>query len=349
MRSDHGGAFGARIDASVNCNPLGPPRSLDPVFARVRDLAARYPDLDARRARHAWATALGVPLERLLVGNGASELIAVVTRALSPARVVLFEPCYSEYAAAADAAGAPVAALRLERTADAWLTPLAALAPRPGDLVVLGHPNNPTAHLLDPTALRAVAAAHPESWFLVDESFLPFHPAHDDLTLLRDRPANLAVVRSLTKIFCVPGLRLGLLVADEALVAASQRLRDPWAVNAIAADAAVVLASEETAAALPGSYLDRTRSWLAAETPRALESLRAAGLAAWRADAPYVLAELPEPLRVADLAASLSPLGIAVRDASTFVGLTPRTLRVGLRFDDETDEIVAAIADFLAT
>jgi len=349
MRSDHGGAFSARIDASVNCNPFGPPRSLDPVFARVRELAARYPELDAHRAREAWATALRVPLDRLLVGNGASELIAVVTRALSPARVVLFEPCYSEYAAAADAAGVPVSTLGLEFTPDIWRTPLAALEPRPGDLVVLGHPNNPTAHLLDPAALRALAVAHPASWFLVDESFLPFHSAHDDLTLLRDRPANLAVVRSLTKIFCVPGLRLGLLVADEALVGASQRIRDPWAVNALAAEAAVVLASEETATALPGSYLDRTRSWLSAAAPRAIESLRAAGLAAWHADAPYVLAELPAPLRVTDLAASLAKRGIAVRDASTFVGLTPRTLRVGLRFDDEMDEVIASIADFLAT
>lgn len=337
MRYDHGGAPATEIDASVNVNPFGPPAALDAVFARARDLAMRYPEIDATRARAAWAERLGVSGERLLVGNGASELISLAMRALQPARVVVFEPCYSEYVSAAESVGAQVVRLRFTLDGDTWSTPLGDYRPLEGDLLVLGQPNNPTGHLTSPDAIAQLARAGAR--VLLDESFLPFLVNADALSLAaRDTPGIL-VVTSLTKIFCVPGLRLGLIVGDEPTIARMQALRDPWSVNGLAAEAAAILAHET-------EYLARTRTWLAEERPR-MASLLAAdvpGIRVCDGDAPYLLAELPEPASATGLRDGLAARGIGVRDASTFTGLGPRWLRVGVRTPAENTRVVAEIA-----
>lgn len=347
MKRDHGGATEARIDASVNVNPLGPPESLDAVFAQARELASRYPQIDAASAREAWASRLGVPFECVLVGNGASELISLAVRAIEPRRVIVFDPCYSEYATAARAAGSAVTHVPLRLDDDEWVTPVgeclaSGVDGEPlggGDLVVVGQPNNPSGHLTSVEALLALArtGAH----VLTDESFLALaeqpEPARSH-SVVPYVGARVSVVASLTKTFCVPGLRLGYLVADEALVTRISELRDPWSVNGIAAQAAVVLASD-------GDYLDRSRAQLAAERARVAAAVAGLGMRVTAGVAPWVLAQLPEPLTAPQVRAALLARGVAVRDASTFRGLGEGWIRVGVRGAADNDALLAALRD----
>lgn len=350
MRRDHGGAPDVRVDASVNVNPLGPPEALDTVFARARELASRYPEIDAARARQAWADRLDVPPACTLVGNGASELISLAIRAIEPRRVIVLDPCYSEYASAARSAGADVASVPLRCHARSWSTPLAELlSPRGvlraaplglGDLVVVGQPNNPTGHITPVADLLAIAerGAH----VLCDESFLALasgHVAAPD-TLVAHVSDRISVVASLTKTYCVPGLRLGVLVASEALTETIGGLRDPWSVNGIAAEAAIVLAGED-------AYLERSRSLLHAECERLSAALEMLGLRVHAGVAPWVLAELPDTHIAADVCAQLRDLGVAVRDASTFPVLSEHFVRVGVRSPSENDSVLAALAQVL--
>ncbi|MHB8761941.1 MAG: aminotransferase class I/II-fold pyridoxal phosphate-dependent enzyme [Coriobacteriia bacterium] len=164
MRFDHGGSPSSAIDASVNVNPLGAPVSLDSVFARARGLAQRYPEPDAGSARRAWAQRLGVPVERLLIGNGASELISLAVRALAPRRVIVFDPCYSEYEAAAAAAGCTVEHMALQRENGSWRTPRYLPATCKDDLVVVAQPNNPTGHFTPRDHLLSMAAGPGCPW-----------------------------------------------------------------------------------------------------------------------------------------------------------------------------------------
>lgn len=343
MRRDHGGDPRARIDASVNVNPMGPPRSLDAVFRRARELAARYPEVDALSAREAWADRLGVSVESLLVGNGASELISLTVRAVAPRRVIVFDPCYSEYVAAARAAGVPSVSVPLVLSRDEWKTPCDELLAWEGgeklcegDLVIVGQPNNPTGHFVEPESLLAFAArgAH----VLVDESFLALssEPAHSLLSHVGDR---ISVVASLTKTFCVPGLRLGLLAAAQPLVARISRMRDPWSVNGIAAEAAVELAAQD-------EYLARSRALLCTERARMSAAVAALpGVRVTQGVAPWVLAELPAQRTAARLCADLLARGIAVRDASTFPGLSARWIRTGIRSPAENGAIISALME----
>ncbi|MHB9149359.1 MAG: pyridoxal phosphate-dependent aminotransferase [Thermoleophilia bacterium] len=360
MKRDHGGTPEALIDAGVNVNPLGPPESLDAVFARARELAGRYPEIDAISAREAWAGRLGVPCGQLLVGNGASELISLAIRAIAPRRVIIFDPCYSEYASAALAAGIELAHVPLDLAGDTWRTPLDALliegvagqALGAGDLVVVGQPNNPTGHLTEIGSLLALvdSGAH----VLTDESFLalveglsssppsPSSPGPTAHTLVPHVGGLVSVVTSLTKTYCVPGLRLGLLVGDETLVARISDLRDPWSVNGIAAQAAVTLAGD-------GDYLDRSRAQLASERARvALAVAALSGMRLTEGAAPWILAELLGPHTTSEVRARLLARGIAVRDASTFSGLGERWIRIGVRAPAENDAILTALGEILS-
>jgi threonine-phosphate decarboxylase len=337
VKYDHGGSPNASIDASVNVNPFGPPACLDIVFSRARELAMRYPEIDAASARREWATRLGIPTEHLLVGNGASELISLAMRALRPKRVVIFEPCYSEYASAAETIGADVVRLDFRLEGSAWSTPAVDYESREGDLLVLGQPNNPTGHLTSPDMIADLARAGVR--ILLDESFLPFLVDADDLSMSAGELPGVLVVTSLTKMFCVPGLRLGILVGDAETVERMSRLRDPWSVNALAAEAAEALARES-------EYLIRTRAWLAgaraelANTLAEIPSIRVC-----EGVAPYILVELPEPVCAAELRDVLAARGIGVRDASTFIGLGPHWLRVGVRSPAENALVAAAIVE----
>ncbi len=352
MKRDHGGEPLARIDASVNLNPLGPPASLDAVFARSRELASRYPEIDATSAREAWARRLGIPVGQLLVGNGASELISLVVRAIGPRRVIVFDPCYSEYTVAARAARAHLAHVPLRLHGESWRTPVGGLlsgriedlAVGDGDLVVVGQPNNPTGHLTAVESLTELArsGAH----VLADESFLALAESHSGVastsshSLVPLLGRRISVVASLTKSYCVPGLRLGYLAADESLVDRIGEIRDPWSVNGIAAEAAVALASED-------GYLERARVLLDSERVRMESALASLGLRITDGVAPWVLAELPEPLGAGDLSSNLLTRGIAIRDASSFPGLSGRWVRIGVRTPAENDGIIVALRDVL--
>lgn len=349
MKRDHGGAPEARIDASVNVNPLGPPESLDAVFAQARELASRYPQIDAASARGAWAGRLGVPFERVLVGNGASELISLMVRAIAPRRVIVFDPCYSEYAAAARAAGIAVTHVPLRLNDNEWVTPLDeclvsgvdGVPLGDSDLVVVGQPNNPSGHLtpIEPLLAAARTGAH----VLTDESFLALAEQPETASahsLVPHVGERVSVVASLTKTFCVPGLRLGYLVADEALVTRISELRDPWSVNGIAAQAAVALAEDD-------DYLDRSRAQLAAERARVSAAVAGLGVRVTEGVAPWVLVRVPGSLTAGGVRTALLARGVAVRDASTFPGLGEGWIRMGVRGTDDNDALLAAVRDVI--
>ena len=336
MRRDHGGQHAVAIDASVNVNPLGPPEALDAVFARARKLASRYPELDASRARDAWASRLRVDRETLLVGNGASELISVAMRAIAPERVIVFDPSYSEYEAAARATGVPVLHVPLELDGDRWRAPDELSQPSSGDLVVFGRPNNPTGDLgpaadaLDDLMARGVHV-------LADESFLALSDYGEIASLVPHVSERLTVVASLTKTYCVPGLRLGILVGDRRLVERISELRDPWSVNAIAAEAAIMLAKQD-------AYLARSRELVVAERGRLARTIGAIpGVRVTQGAAPFFLVELPASTTAATICAGMRERHIAVRDASTFPGLSDRWIRIGVRTPPENDRLISAL------
>jgi threonine-phosphate decarboxylase len=331
---------GILLDFSVSLNPAGrygspPPLRPSAVFDALLQVGwdmGRYPDPDCRAltARLAWLH--GVEPAQVVVGNGANDLIYAAARALAPPQAAVVEPTYTEYLRASLLAGATVAH---------WLSEGEDFRPGPFDpgranLVWLCNPNNPTGQLWPPGALADWIASLPGTVFVVDEAYLPFRADEAEHTLIPAvrRLANLVVLRSFTKVYALPGLRLGYAVSSPAL---AERLRAqvvPWSVNAVAQAVGAAALEDE-------AFLARTRAWL-----RETLGPFTAGLAGCStclrplpSQANFVLVRLAE-VASGWLARRLAERGIAVRDASNFVGLDDRYVRLSLRGPEDNQRLL---------
>lgn len=207
-----------------------------------------------------------------------------------------------------------------------------------GDLLILCNPHNPTGRLLSPAeVLRLVDGT--EATVVVDEAFIDLTDPGEAASVLPwvgQRP-NLVVLRSLTKFYAMPGLRVGYAVAQAEWVAALDRTRDPWSVGSLAQAAA--LAAFEDAA-----YAARTRSWIHQERPFLAEALASLpGYAVAPPAANFILVRCPGPTWA--LQERLGPRGILVRDCRSFAGLTDRHMRLAVRSRAENLRLLEALAE----
>jgi histidinol-phosphate/aromatic aminotransferase/cobyric acid decarboxylase-like protein len=323
-------------DLSANLNPYGP---CEPVlWAAQRAELTRYPDPDARRARAAWARLLDVPMSRLAVGPGAAELLWSAVRALvAPGdRVVIAEPTFSEARLACAASGGRVER-RFARAEDGYRIELAELLEhaRGARLVYLCSPNNPTGQTFGGDELEVFARELAPTLLVLDQSFLSLSERAQELA--RPLPDNVISVRSLTKDFALPGLRLGLLSARPELVRSIEAARPTWSTSAPA------LAAIEAAAGQL-EFVAASYARLRAERQRLRERLRQLGLTALPSDSVFLL--VPAPGGAPQTRAGLLRQGVLVRDGSSF-GL-PEHVRVAVRTARESERLLGAWGELLA-
>ena len=177
----HGGEIydtqAVQYDFSVNINPLGLPDTVRGALVGALDSLTQYPDQECRALRQALAQYTGVPADRILCGNGASELIEAAVRALHPGNILLTAPSFSGYRHAAEGAGVEIRYHMLRREEDFALTDryLEDLTPDT-DMAILCSPANPVGNLVEPDLLTRIVETceEREIWLMVDECFLGF-------------------------------------------------------------------------------------------------------------------------------------------------------------------------------
>jgi len=334
----------AFLDFSSNMNPYGPPAAVRAALLAFADRIAGYPDPAARRLISRLARRHGVAEESILAGNGAAELIDLAVRAVRPALTALAMPCFSEYGDAVRKIGGSVAALRLSPDNAFRLTAEAAESvPGKPDAWLIGSPNNPTGMTVEPEVVEALLDSG--AFVVLDEAFLDFLPdeANRSFTRRASASAKLVVIRSMTKFYAVPGIRLGYAVGHPDTIAAMRRLQVPWSVNALAQEIGVAVLDDEP-------YARRTIDWLGRERPRFAERLASLGLRVYPGEANYILFAIPERYRMnaAALQAALGRRGILIRDASRFEGLDERYCRTAVKLPGQNDRLLEALAEVLA-
>jgi threonine-phosphate decarboxylase len=350
-RFRHGGASidpGSVLDFSASVNPLGPPPTVMAALrgalagsGREGSLIASYPDPDCTALRNRLAGRHGVMPAQVVIGNGSGELIQAIPLACPPRRVAVAEPVYTEYLRASSLAGAEVAHWLAEGAA----FDLEPFDPEGADLVWLCNPNNPTGRLWPRGVLRPWVEAHPRTLFVLDESFLAFRPDETEHSLIAHvaRLPNLVVIRSLTKVYTLAGLRLGYAVSAPELAECLRARLVPWSVNALAQLAGLTALEDRT-------FLGETHAWFRSETRYMADALR--GLA--RAfdlvpsKANFMLLRL-RGTSSAWLSETLRARGFLVRDASNFVGLDGRYVRIGLRTPEQNRLLLGQLQECLMT
>jgi len=344
-----GGAPGLAVDAGacaagVHGDRLVPEGALDfavnvhsPMPAHVRealdralDRAASYPDAAAGRA--AAATRHRRPAGEALVTAGATDAFHLLARVVRARLACVVHPGFSEPEAALRAAGVPVAHA-VRRATDGWRLDPSAVDER-ADVVVVGNPNNPTGTLDDPE--RVAGLCRPGRVTVVDEAFMDFVEDEWSLAGRRDLP-GLVVVRSVTKLWGLAGVRAGYLLGPPGLVARCAAARPPWATSSLALAAVEVCAADE-----------RHRRQVAREVAAAREALAAGlrtlpGVTVHAGAANFLLLGVPDGPAVR---ARLLDRGIAVRPP-TFPGLDPDHLRVAVRDQERNALLLKTLEEVL--
>ena len=324
------------LDFSQNINPLGAPAgALEAAQRALYEEAGRYPDLDYPELRRALAAYLGVPPGKIVPTNGGAEALFLATRApRTGGKALILEPTFSEYAAAARAAGLEPVRRVARRREDGFRLDLAALEDLEGvALVFLCNPNNPTGDALSLEEVLDVAdrVLARNAVLVVDEAFADFAPG---TSVAAEVGEGLYVARSFTKFFAVPGLRLGCLVcADPGRI---REFQPSWPVNVVAAAAGAAAARDREFADASIANISRLREEL-------FEALAAApGPTPFPGAANFLLVHGP-----AGLAERLARRGVLVRGCEPFPGLGPEYFRVAVRGAAENERLVAEIREEL--
>ena len=327
---------GELLDFSQNINPLGAPtEALEAARRALYEESGHYPDLDYTDLREALAGYLGVSARKIVVANGGAEALFLAARAAGPGgKALVLEPTFSEYAAAARAAGLETVRRVARRPEGGFPWDPSVLEDLDGiSVVFLCNPNNPTGGSLARREVLEVAHRVREAGaiLVVDEAFADFSP---QVGVADQVDESLWVARSFTKFFAIPGLRLGCLVCDDAR--RIQALQPSWSVNAVAAAAGIAAVRDHTYADASVAEVARLRKDLF----EALDAL--AGLEPFPGAANFLLVRGPE-----GLSERLARRGVLVRGCEPFMGLGPEYLRVAVRGEAENRRLVSAIREEL--
>ncbi len=326
------------MDFSASINPLGPPASaIAAIEAHLGDLSA-YPDPASTSLRQALSKFHKIPADWILPGNGSAELLTWACRDLAQLQTThLITPAFSDYQRALSAFSATVQshALKLEPG-------LAALQnwqpPSPGFQagLLFNNPHNPTGGLLS----REHLASCLDQFELVvlDEAFMDFLPMEEQQSLLQDIMVheNLVILRSLTKFYSLPGLRLGYAIAHPDRLQKWQQWRDPWSVNALASAAGIAVLKDQ-------GFQQQTWAWLPEARSQLFVGLQQLGLQPLPGVANYLLVAADCSVTALQ-EALLQEAHILIRDCMSFPELCDGYFRVAVRTLAENQKLLDALS-----
>ncbi len=320
------------LDLAVNVYAGPRPAWLDTALRSSLDDLGRYPSATA--AEDAVAARHGRRADEVLATAGAAEAFTLLARLRPWTAPAVVHPQFTEPHAALEQAGHQVREIHCRAEQGFALDPSA--VPERADLVVLGNPTNPTGVLHPVATVRALL--RPGRLVVVDEAFMDTLPG-ESASLAGEALPGLVVLRSLTKHWSIPGVRAGYLLAESEVVAGLRQEQAPWSVSTTAG--AALLACSSPAA--------RDESTRRAETivrwRSALETgLRERGIPHVTSSASFVLAEVGGGIHEA-----LRRAGIAVRRADTFPGLGPSWVRIAVRPEEQTRELLATLDTLVPT
>ncbi|XOF34070.1 MAG: cobyric acid synthase [Candidatus Electrothrix sp. YB6] len=337
------------LDFSANINPLGPPEYLWNILAARLPELVHYPDPESAELVRAIARQYRLPAEQIVPGNGTSDLLYTAIRVLAPVRgkrikrAVIPVPAYIDYRHACEQVELEVLPLPLYAEDD-FQPDLEQLSARlqPEDLVILGQPNNPTGRMNDRDALLALADQHPDVLFLPDEAFAGFVLGYTSLAGCRE---NIITLCSLTKLFAVPGLRLGFLAASETICRQIRQQIAPWSVNSLAQAAGAAMLGDTEYIRRTQELITENRKKLCCE----LQSIPSLRVVAGTAN--FLLIRLADKLSAAELAERLlHQARIAIRVCTNYEGLNGQYgqyFRLAVRLEEENKRLINALQDVL--
>ncbi len=342
MKAIHGGDTyrnQVKMDYSVNVNPLGMPKEAEAALYKAVQSCEKYPDITAEKLKQAVSSMLQVPQDYLLFGNGASELFMAVIHGIRPQKIVIPVPSFYGYEYAAKASAGEVCYYQTKEEADFALDDdFFQVLTEDVDMVFLANPNNPTGNLSDIQYLHKLLThcRNKGIYVVLDECFIEFCGREYSMLSWTGQYENLILVRAFTKIFAIPGVRLGYLICSSRnLLSSIGRQLPEWNLSVFAQEAGYACTSQE-------SYVKETAAYVKKEREFLTDNLRKMGLHVFDGSANFILLYCEQ-----DLYGKLLDRGILIRNCENYKGLSKGFYRIAVKSREENEVLLQAIASVL--
>lgn len=327
------------LDFSSNINPLGPPACVKEVYEKSFKELSYYPDAEALEFRQEVARHFPLWPENVIVGNGAAEILDLILRFLKPRRALLIEPTFLEYRRTLNFLGTEIRSISLrEKDSFQFLLSEIKNALQGVDVAIFANPNNPTGTFLSKeNMLQILSEAKRKGIFVVlDEAFIDWINEISMGREIRD-DSSFFVVRSLTKFYSLPGIRIGYGLGSRKLIEKLQSVQVPWSCNRLAQKLGIAVLRDD-------DFANVSRGWLVEERNR-LQSLlqEISSLKVYPSAANFLLVRWGGRTDKERFFEEIGKQGIYVRDLSELPGLGPFYFRVAVRKKEENERLVEVL------
>lgn len=322
----------AVLDFSASINPLGPPKStIEAIIKGIKELT-HYPNPDYPQFRQAIGQHHHIPSEWVLPSNGAAELLTwIAWEAHNLDGVLLPSPCFADYKRALNTFNISFQSYPLEDLTQGLNHPK-------NVALLVNNPHNPTGKLWDKNTLIPYLQQFP--LVVIDEAFMDFLPPNEQeslIDLIADYD-NLIIVRSITKFYSLPALRIGYGITHPDRIKKWQQWRDPWSVNSLAELAGIEALNDK-------EFQQKTWQWLKPSREKLRDDLaQIKGLKPLPSSANFILVETSIHSSQLQLEL-LQREQILIRDCLSFPELGEKYFRVAVRTQEENQRLTHAIEE----
>ena len=334
------------IDMSSNVNPFGPPAGLvDYLKENILKINA-LPEVDARNTTAAFAHRYGIDPDRVLAGNGTTQFIYSIPQVLQAKRVLIVGPTYADYADGCRMQGVSFN-YYLTEASNSFKPVHTDLRNRLDgiDTVFICNPNNPTGVLIPGNDLSSLIREYPNIRFVIDESYLPFVSHGDEESLISAEHPNLLILHSLSKIFRIPGIRIGFLIASKSTIEKFLPFMLPWNVNSLSQAAVEYIMENRTETE---SFIRSTRDRLRIERDLLKDTLsKSSSLTVYPSTTSFMLARLEGGFTAEETVEYLSANKILIRNCANFEGLSNKFIRLSLKMGDANRMAARLLLDMI--
>lgn len=331
----HGGKDKLPYDFSVNINPLIDQRWIKNKLALLAKFAMSYPEERGESLVNKIAQKYKVPCDNIVLGNGSIELFYYLPIVLKPKRVITLEPTFCEYSYISLLNSIPIKRIMPEKNFF-WSFSALKKVLRKDDVVFLCNPNNPTGTLFKKEDILGLLET--DAFIVVDEAFMDF--SVNDESVIRETvlKENLIVVKSLTKIYSLAGLRIGFMAAAKDIVANMKKLLPLWNVNGVAIEMVKLMMEDDGILERTKKYLKRERNYLYKKITNCCEEIKV-----YPGVANFLLCQSKKGEKFISFAREK---GFALRDSGGFYGLGKDYFRIAVKNRLENKKLINLFETF---
>jgi threonine-phosphate decarboxylase len=339
----HGGLYSienlnpAIVDFSSNVNPLGFPASVKKLLKTGLQKIPVYPDHNSTKLRLHLSKYVKTPIDNLVIGNGATEIIYNFCQAVIAKNtpVLIPVPTFGEYEAAVRLCGGKIEffkTVNLNNDISNFIKKI----PKNGCIFIC-NPNNPTGTLISKDEMLQIlhAAKNRSTMMFVDECFMELTQNPKESLTDHMNIGNLFILRSLTKSFGLAGLRVGYGIGDKKMISILHNIKIPWNVSGLSQEAAVLALSDK-------NFLPKTRKLIKNEHNFLKNSIsKLNGFSCFDSSTNFILIKTRTKSKT--LQKKLLKRNVLIRDCSTFRGLDEGYIRIAIKTHKENTKLVAAL------